>query len=103
MSTSSYSTRSKKGKSREVSVPVPAQTKSKGMLGKHRLSSDNVSLELCCLIEGEAIPFIVTVPGNKIIAYFKELVHEEGIGVTDPPILAKALVLQKVTTSYSPT
>jgi hypothetical protein len=90
------SSRSKKDKGREVSVPNAAQTTSEGMLGEHSLPSDNTPRRLRCLIEGEAAVFKVLVLGNEEVSDLKERVHEKGKNGVLATIDAKELTLLKV-------
>jgi hypothetical protein len=91
MDTPSHNTQSKKGKGREVSKSVPAQTTSQVLLGEH---SD--SRRLFCLVEGEAPPFIVAAPTNGNIDDLNQFVYKRGISGAEHSILAKDLVLLKV-------
>lgn len=68
---------------------------SKAMLDEHDLSSD-VPRQLRCLVEGESHTFPVTVLGNEQIADLKAPIYEKGIHGTFRDILAKDLVLLKV-------
>ena len=54
---------------------------------------------LWCLVERDSTPFDVTVPVNASIGRLKKLIHENGINDTERSILAKDLVLWKVSTS----
>ena len=58
--------------------------------------SDGTTHTLWCLVEGESIVFEVTAPANASINRLKELIREKGINVSKHAILAKDLVLLKV-------
>lgn len=96
-STPSRVTRSRKVEDHEVSTPGPAQTTSKTKLGK-----SDASRRLRCLIEGEPPIFQVALPKDKDIGDLKELVYEKGINTAKRSILAKDLVLLKVSSTHSP-
>jgi hypothetical protein len=64
-----------KGKSRQVSSPVPASSKS--VLDENPLSSEAISFELSCLIKGDCTVFDVNVPSESKVTALKELVHEK--------------------------
>jgi hypothetical protein len=59
------------------------------------LSSDDISLELSCLIEGDRSVLFVNVPGKSKVAALKKLVHEEGKNGILSNVDAKDLVLLK--------
>jgi hypothetical protein len=94
----SHGTRSKKGKERKVSAPVPAKTTSKVLLGEQHLSSD--SRRLRCLVEGEPSIFRVAAPTDSDIDDLKKLVYEGGINSAEHALHAKDLVLLNVSAIF---
>jgi hypothetical protein len=82
MSTPSRITRSRKGKEREITSPVPT-------LGE-------IQYDLCCLVEGQPRAFFVDVPGDATIHRLKELVLEDGINNDERNIRVVDLELLKV-------
>jgi Crinkler effector protein N-terminal domain len=57
---------------------------------------DDTARTLWCLVEGDSTVFEVTASANASINRLKELVREKGINVSERAILAKDLVLLKV-------
>jgi hypothetical protein len=68
------------------------------MLGEHchLLLGNDSSVQLRCLIEGEAAAFLVTVEGNAEISHLKEIVYTIGIHDAKHSMVANELVLLKV-------
>jgi Crinkler effector protein N-terminal domain len=95
----------RKPRSSRVSTPVPAQTSTQPRATTSSIASarnpaaaiaDDTIHTLWCLVEGDSTPFKITAPPNIDIVDLKKLIREEGINVSEHAILAKDLVLLKV-------
>jgi len=65
------------------------------MFSEQDLWGDAPQLQLHCLIEGESSIITIEVPGNMIISFVKDFIHEKGIN-TVRTIPSKDLSLLKV-------
>jgi hypothetical protein len=98
--------RKQKGKNREVSPTAPAQTTSTSLSLTDTtprpqavtLLEDNFRV-LLCLIEGDSTVFQVKAPINNNVLDLKDLIREKGINVQERYVLAKDLLLLKVSTT----
>jgi prolyl-tRNA editing enzyme YbaK/EbsC (Cys-tRNA(Pro) deacylase) len=60
------------------------------------MTPNDVVRTLLCLVEGDTTIFQVQAPVDNNVLDLKELVYEKGVGVARGPVLAKDLVLWKV-------
>lgn len=81
-------------------VHTPAQAASTSLFNQPPVSGGQISRRLRCLVEGDSVPFTLTVSDDREIEDLKELIHENQDGALSD-VDAKDLVLLKVCNSYA--